>query len=425
MGIYILFIYGGNSVGSLLAGFIINGAGWRWFCWFCWFCAIISGLNLLAIFIFVHETPFNRVHEETNSIHESGSSDKGFIPAHVEKVNSSSSSAELTDTKKTLLQNLGLWSGTSKESYLSHFLRPFLLVVYPAVVWGILSCKSSFVCHSRRVTSFSILDSLCLAWQISVNSLSSFVFQEPPYNFSPGVNGLINIPVIRKSLKTPSSSPLTVIIVGNLLGAFLGGYLTDTYARYSAKRNSGSFSPESRLVLLIFPSFLGPTGLLMFGFGAQQKLHWSVLFVGYAFINVVNGVANIGMTYVMDSYFEVAAESLLLVNGMKNVAGWAFTYGFIPWTESVGYQTVSDCLWGKWEGCVNLVIGLWRYGGDLFGGYADGCSAVFLRGELEKLYFDEDESYLLVMVYPALKRRTSRQLFTLSYITRLTYSGHE
>ena len=52
----------------------------------------------------------------------------------------------------------------------------------------------------------------------------------------------------------------------------------------------------------------------------------------------------------MDSYFEVAAESLLLVNGTKNVAGWAFT-GFIPWTESVGYQTVSDCLRGRWRVC--------------------------------------------------------------------------
>ena len=137
--------------------------------------------------------------------------------------------------------------------------------------------------------------------------------------------------------------------MGNLLGAFLGGYLTDIYARHSAKRNNGSFCPESRLVLLIFPSILVPTGLLMFGFGAQQKLHWVVLFIGYLFINVVNGVANIAMTYVMDSYFEVAAESLLLVNGMKNVAGWAFTYGFIPWTVSVGYDTVSYVHWRRGE----------------------------------------------------------------------------
>ena len=61
-------------------------------------------------------------------------------------------------------------------------------------------------------------------------------------------------------------------------------------------------------------------------------------------------------------------------------------------------------------GCVNLVnrsLVLWR---GSFGSYADGCSAVFLWGEVEKLYYDDDESYLLVMMYPTLKR-TPRQLF--------------
>jgi hypothetical protein len=38
---------------------------------------------------------------------------------------------------------------------------------------------------------------------------------------------------------------------------------------------------------------------------------------------------------------EVAAEGLLVVNGVKNVAAFGFTYGFIPWTASVGYETVS------------------------------------------------------------------------------------
>jgi len=116
--------------------------------------------------------------------------------------------------------------------------------------------------------------------------------------------------------------------------------LTDVYAKYAARRNSGRFSPESRLVLLIIPALIGPAGLLMFGFGAQRQLHWLILFVGYGFINIVPAAATIAMTYVMDSYFEVAAECLLMVNGMKNVAAFGFTYGFIPWTTSVGYETV-------------------------------------------------------------------------------------
>lgn len=78
----------------------------------------------------------------------------------------------------------------------------------------------------------------------------------------------------------------------------------------------------------------------MFGFGAERKLHWAVLYVGYAFLNIVTAVASIAMTYVIESYFEVAAEALLLVNAMKNVVGWGFTYGFVPWTVSAGYETV-------------------------------------------------------------------------------------
>lgn len=114
MGIYIIFLYCGNSVGSLLAGFIIERAGWRWFCWF---CAIISGLKFLAIFIFVHETRFNGIPPEiastpeTISIQESGSSEKGILAGQVEKVNSSSSSAELSGTKKTLLHQCRQWCG--------------------------------------------------------------------------------------------------------------------------------------------------------------------------------------------------------------------------------------------------------------------------------------------------------------------------
>ena len=129
-------------------------------------------------------------------------------------------------------------------------------------------------------------------------------------------------------------------IVGNIVGAFVGGRLTDIYARGCARSNDGKFVPESRLVLLVIPALIGPAGLLMFGLGAERSLHWAILFVGYGFVSIVPAAASIAMTYVMDSYFEVAAEGLLVVNGMKNTAAFGFTYGFIPWTTQVGYGKV-------------------------------------------------------------------------------------
>lgn len=119
--------------------------------------------------------------------------------------------------------------------------------------------------------------------------------------------------------------------------------MTDVYTRYRARRNNGIFEPEYRLHFLIVPAICVPIGLLMFGFGAQREMHWAILFVGVGFINVgLTGVANIGMTYVMDSYFPVAADALLVVNGLKNVVGFGFSYGVVPWITESGYQKVNS-----------------------------------------------------------------------------------
>ncbi|KAK5046000.1 hypothetical protein LTR84_008787 [Exophiala bonariae] len=322
MGLYIIFLYGGNSVMPLISGFVIDRAGWRWFCWL---CAIISCLNFLAIFLFVEETRFER------NVAPSGQQVGEVLPEktpanytreqHLEKVNVSTTEnsptavdegSEVTGTKKSYLRTLSLWSGISEQSFFSHFMRPYLMIVYPAVIWA------------------TVTYSLVLAWQISANTVTSFIFQPPPYSWSPSLNGLINIPAI----------------IGNLVGAYVGGPLTDKWARRWARQHGGIFSAESRLVLLVVPAILVPTGLLMFGFGAEHTLHWIVMFIGYALMNTCNCAASIGMTYVMDSYFGVAAEGLLLVNGLKNTIAWGFTYGFIPWTESVGYAKVSDLQMG-------------------------------------------------------------------------------
>jgi hypothetical protein len=80
----------------------------------------------------------------------------------------------------------------------------------------------------------------------------------------------------------------------------------------------------------------------MFGFGVEKQMSWPVLFVAYGFINTgITGVASIGMTYVMDAYFPVAADALLVVNGFKNVIAFGFTYGVVPWVTKSGYASVS------------------------------------------------------------------------------------
>jgi MFS family permease len=57
MGIYMNSISGGNTIGPLICGFVVESIGWRWHKWM---AVIFTGINFLAVLLFVPETQFNR-----------------------------------------------------------------------------------------------------------------------------------------------------------------------------------------------------------------------------------------------------------------------------------------------------------------------------------------------------------------------------
>ena len=141
----------------------------------------------------------------------------------------------LPPPKKSYFQELNPWSGLNpgsndNPSFFFLVLRAWPLVVYPAVIYSFL------------VFSFT------LACVLFVVNTAPIVFQSPPYNFSPGVQSLINLSAF----------------IGAAFGAFAGGALTDLIVQWNTKRNNGIFEPESRLLALILPFFLVPAGVLMY-----------------------------------------------------------------------------------------------------------------------------------------------------------------
>lgn len=177
--------------------------------------------------------------------------------------------------KRTFLQELRPWSKINpKASYIHLFFRPVPLIVYPAVVFGFLVFSTT------------------LAWTVSVLNVQASVFQGPHYHMTSGINSLINI------------APM----VGIGLGSYVGGAFTDFLAAKMAKRNQGIFEPEFRLLPLIFPFFLVPSGLLMyllairthdrFGFGVQHLESWAVPWIGYGCLGCgLSIIPAIVMTY--------------------------------------------------------------------------------------------------------------------------------
>jgi hypothetical protein len=108
-------------------------------------------------------------------------------------------------------------------------LKPIPLVLFPAIIFSALTFAT------------------ILGFFLAALTISSPVFQSPPYNFTPSINGLINIPAL----------------IGNFLDAYCGGGLTDKIAEWHARKNNGIFEPESRLIALILPFIIVPVGLLM------------------------------------------------------------------------------------------------------------------------------------------------------------------
>ncbi len=194
------------------------------------------------------------------------------------EVESAVSAARIEIPKKTWAQELSLWSGVPPDTNLAKmFLRPFPMFVYPCVVYSFLGYAVSLVVV------------------VAVNILNSFVLQAPPYSWSPSINGLINIPGL----------------IGNILGAYAGGWLVDVFCDWRARKNHGVFEPESRLYLLILPLLITGAGCLVFGYGVQQTLHWTSMFFGYGMISfALTAVPTTTMAYVSDCLLPVNSDCL-------------------------------------------------------------------------------------------------------------------
>ncbi|KAH7405907.1 major facilitator superfamily domain-containing protein [Phaeosphaeria sp. MPI-PUGE-AT-0046c] len=323
MGLYVNAISGGNTIGPLICGFIVSNLNWRWHKWI---AVILTAINFLCVVLFVPETRYQRLENSTGDDQiVTKTRDK---EVHTKSVRRPSEESIEQLSRNTYIQELSLWSGLPDTNLFKMFLRPFPMIVYPAVIY-------SFLCYS-----------ISLVIVVAVNILNPFVLQAPPYNWSPQINGLINIPGL----------------LGNLFGAWAGGDLVDMWCKRRTKSNLGIFEPESRLHLLIIPFLLTSCGCVLFGYGVQETLSWVSLFFGYGMI-CVTITPTITMAYVSDCALPVNSDALLLVNGLKNVVAFGFLYGVVPWVETAGYVNAFGTMAGIFVGIVGLGgIALIMYG---------------------------------------------------------------
>ena len=128
-------------------------------------------------------------------------------------------------------------------------------------------------------------------------SLLPIYLAQPPYSFSTTGQGLLYL------------GPC----IGGLCGAFAGGYLNDVISHFSARRNHGIFEPEMRLPAMLVPGLFAPVGLIMFGAGISNKLHWIVPVIGDAFVCLaLTATPSVIQPYLMDSFFPISMDCLIV-----------------------------------------------------------------------------------------------------------------
>lgn len=309
IGIYGLVLQFGNFLPAIPAGFIIDAQGWRW----CFrYLLIFMGVTTLLIIFATEETsyPRNKAINETTGIEETS-----YNPEKVE-VTETSTEDESSRIDQSIPKD-GYWKRMSfirkdptyTQGYWKTVFFSFQYVGLPAVAWAslVISFKSFMV-------SFIF------------GTQSSF-FSIPPYNFSAGAQGLMFI----------------ALLIGNSLGTLAGGYGADLLVLFMARRNNGISEPEHRLWAYAPVPFLAAGGFFMYGLGAAYGLHWIVPCIGLGLIGFAfNIMIPVAATYAFDCYPESFAESVQMMNFLRNTVGGILSFAIRPWINQSGVK--NSCI---------------------------------------------------------------------------------
>ncbi|RSL46402.1 hypothetical protein CEP54_013872 [Fusarium duplospermum] len=349
LGLYTLATTIGTYVGPLIGGHLAENIGWRWIGHV---GAIASGFTLLLFYFGLEETAFERnryldlqqndEHEaEANSAkpdgipvpppaHQGGdlvsktSREKSEEPTDVEAgVVDITESSRRSQTERNRLSV----SYSQRKTYWQR-----IALITPASNLQGLGVRQylSRLWHTMRIFTFPAVWFAGLQWGLQNIALSFYLTVEedywigPPWNYSDAAVGNMNIPCL----------------IGSIIGCFYGGYCSDKFILWMAKRNKGIMEAEFRLYLMVLCVVIFPLGMWLFGIGSAKGWDWPVPYVALGFIGFGYGCAgDLSITYLADSYPDMVLEGMVGVAVINNSIATIFTFVCSYWIDT-GLQ---DC----------------------------------------------------------------------------------
>ncbi|KAK4498038.1 hypothetical protein PRZ48_010694 [Zasmidium cellare] len=302
LGVYVFGLAFGSFVGPICAGYMAVDQGWRWI--YRWGAILTGGLLVLFYLTF----------EETHFVREVDAQEGHVVALESvdEEHRRQSLGAGSLKTKKmdqdigNELQRETTHSLTAGElEVFREFYRPLQLSIFLAVLW----CGINY--------------GTCVSWLAVMGTTIAEVFARPPYLFSPSDLGLIWI----------------FPMIGSLIGAYFSGPLNDRLTLYLSTRNRGWREPEFRLWAFIPSAVIMPCGLIMYGVTSAHGLHWITPIVGTGFVGFGLSVGGtVSIAYIVDCYKDIDTQAVTTIILIRNIVGFAITWGIQPWIDGMGQQ---------------------------------------------------------------------------------------
>lgn len=314
----IQFILGAASnFSAIIVGPIATNLGWRYL-----FHILIPfvALEVILLFFFVPETNYIRDHRydidelsndnladlaATEKRH-AGNSEKAGSDDMM-KIETATSSPPALRPKKTYVQELAIFTGTySDDNLLQLVIAPFAVCANMAVLWMVIV--------TGGLTAFFVAQSYVMAQ----------IFMAPPYLLSAAGVGYLSL------------GPF----LGGLLGSILLGATLDPLIKWCAKKNSGIYEPEYRLLAMI-PSVTIVIGLCLFGHLAEEgkSYYLTAFFHGMDLFGIVIAAIS-ASSYVLDSFRDISSEVFIINMVLKNFLFYGFSYFVNDWAASEGPAVV-------------------------------------------------------------------------------------
>ncbi|KAK5459864.1 hypothetical protein LTS15_003993 [Exophiala xenobiotica] len=258
MSIWSFPILFGPSLGPVVGSYLSAAAGWRWDFYL---LAIITGILLVLTVICQRET---------------------YPPVLLER----KAKRLRKETGNAKLRSALQSPKTPRELFLLSIVRPLKMLCFSPIVFGV-----------------SLYIAVTYGYLYLLFTTVTFVFEDQ-YNISSSNVGLVYLG----------------IGLGQLTGLSIFGYYSDKLLRKWAK--GGELKPELRLPLLWPGAFLIPTGLFIYGWSAEYKVHWIVPLIG-TFIfgaGMIITFMPIG-TYLVDAYTSYAASAMAANTVLRSIGG--------------------------------------------------------------------------------------------------------